>query len=380
LIADCRSGYAMTTVAVQADQKKWLQTRVLPRGNWQDESGEIVSPNTPECLPRLGGTGDRRLTRLDLANWLTAPENPLTARHFVNRTWKIFFGTGLSSQLDDLGNQGEWPSHPELLDWLAAEFQSDWNMKRLVRLIVTSHTYQQRCAPNSQLSEIDPDNRLLAFQSPRRLEAELVRDNALAISGLWSARFIGGPSIFPYQPADYYANLQFPDRRYSPSPYELQYRRGVYVHWQRTFLHPSLLNFDAPARDECAANRPLSNSPQQALSLLNDPQFVETSLAFALRILQEKKDADFSKQIDQAFQIALARNASTAERHGLEQLYDRQREYFAASPGEIQSLIRPFPRLAERVEAEPEKVRAEIAAWSQLCRVILNLHETITRY
>jgi hypothetical protein len=380
LIAECRSGLAMTMVAVQAEPDKRLKTRVLPRGNWQDESGELVTPDTPDFLPKLPSEKGRRLTRLDLAQWLTSSENPLTARHFVNRTWRQFFGAGLSGKLDDLGNQGEWPSHPELLDWLADEFRSDWDVKKLVRKIVTSKTYQQRCATNSQNAEIDPFNRLLAFQSPRRLEAEIVRDNALAISGLLNKSWIGGPSIFPYQPANYYANLQFPDRGYTASPMALQYRRGVYVHWQRTFVHPSFLNFDAPARDECSADRPLSNSPQQALSLLNDPQFVETSLALAIRLQQEVPGESLADRIDRAFQLTLARSPTQVELAGLQALYQRQYEHYQQTETDLKALWRPFPFLSsqrnEKVNSDP----ASLAAWSQVCRVILNLHETITRY
>jgi len=199
----------------------------------------------------------------------------------MNRLWKQFFGTGISVVVDDLGAHGAWPVHPELLDWLAVEFMdSGWDLKHMVKLIVMSSTYRESSNPRPEIKEIDPANRLLVSQSPRRLEAELVRDNALFIAGLLNPD-IGGPSAHPYQPAGYYANLQFPDRDYYPEPDERQYRRGVYTHWQRTFLHPMLANFDAPSREECVASRNVSNTPQQALTLLNDPSFVEASRAFA---------------------------------------------------------------------------------------------------
>jgi len=219
---------------------------------------------------------------MDLANWLTSKENPLVARHYVNRIWDQFFGTGLSSQIDDLGNQGEWPSHPDLLNWLASEFQQSWDRKKVIRLIVTSHAYRQRAAVDNAHFEADPYNRMLSHQSARRLEAEIVRDNALSIAGLLNTQWVGGPSVFPYQPPGYYANIQFPNRSYKPDYDGRQYRRGVYMHWQRTFLHPMLTNFDAPSRDECVAKRTQSNSPQQALTMLNDPVFVEASRAFAI--------------------------------------------------------------------------------------------------
>ena len=210
-----------------------------------------------------------------------APENPLTARVFMNRLWKQFFGTGISSLVEDVGAQGEWPVHPELLDWLALEFRdSGWNIKRMVKLLVMSATYRQDSRLRPELRDIDPGNRLLASQSPRRLEAEFVRDNALAIAGLLNLD-IGGPSVFPYQPPGYYANLQFPDRDYIADTDDRQYRRGLYMHWQRTFLHPMLANFDAPPREECTAARNVANTPQQALTLLNDPTFVEAARVLA---------------------------------------------------------------------------------------------------
>ena len=262
-IAECHSGFAMSMIAQPIEQQKIRQARVLPRGDWQNETGAIVTPNTPHFLAGYQKNPEQRLTRLDLADWLTSKQNPLTARHYVNRTWKHFFGNGLSNVLDDLGNQGEWPSHPELLDWLASEFQDDWDRKHITRLIVTSNTYKQKAAVRRDLVERDPSNRLLAQQSARRLEAEAIRDNALSISGLLLDHWVGGPSVFPYQPPGYYSNLQFPNRRYVANTDGRQYRRGVYMHWQRTFLHPMLANFDSPSRDECAADRMNSNSPQQ---------------------------------------------------------------------------------------------------------------------
>ena len=292
-IAECRSGLAWTMISQPIESDEVPTSRVLPRGNWQDESGKTVVAKTPVFLTSYQGKSQIALTRLDLADWLTSKENPLTARHYVNRTWKHFFGAGLSNVLDDLGNQGEWPSHPELLDWMASEFQENWDRKHISRLIVTSNTYRQRAAVRTDLIERDPYNRLLAQQSPRRLEAEAIRDNALAIAGLLQHDWIGGPSVFPYQPPGYYSNLQFPNRRYTSQTDGRQYRRGIYMHWQRTFLHPMLSNFDAPSRDECTADRTVSNSPQQALTLLNDPVFVEASRAFADRLLVAKPNEDF---------------------------------------------------------------------------------------
>ena len=242
-LRECHGGrtYTMVTKAMTPPV-----TRVLPRGNWQDQSGAVVEPAVPHFLPQPAAAKGGRLTRLDLARWLTSPENPLTARAFVNRLWKQLFGAGISSLVEDLGAQGEWPVHPELLDWLAIEFQGGgWDVKHMVKLLVMSAAYRQDSRARPELREADPNNRLVAYQSPRRLEAEFVRDNALAIAGLLNLD-MGGPSVFPYQPPGYYANIQFPDRDYVANRDDRQYRRGVYMHWQRTFLQPMLANFDAP--------------------------------------------------------------------------------------------------------------------------------------
>ncbi len=374
-IADCRSGLAMTMVCQSTGEAGMRRSRVLPRGNWQDESGPPVVPNTPHFLAGYQSSPPRRLTRLDLADWLTSRDNPLVARHYVNRIWKHFFGRGLSGNLDDLGNQGEWPSHPLLMDWLASEFQENWDRKQIVRLIVNSSTYRQQAAVRRDLADIDPYNRLLAQQSARRLEAEIVRDNALAIAGLLLTDWIGGPSVFPEQPAGHYANLQFPNRRYAADTDGRQYRRGVYMHWQRTFLHPMLTNFDAPARDECAADRTLSNSPQQALTLLNDPVFVEASRALAGRLLRDKPGGDFRQWVTAAFRMALSRDPDPRERESLEKLYAVQRDYFATHPDEAELFEHNGAWIADPGVPHPER-----AALAQVCRVILNLHETITRY
>ena len=214
-------------------------TRVLPRGNWMDESGDVVRPGVPASLPRLDVDG-RRASRLDLANWLVSPDHPLTARVFVNRLWKLLFGAGLSSVLDDLGAQGDWPSHPDILDWLAVEFvESGWDVKHMVELMVTSAAYRQTSTETDQLREVDPYNRLISRQSRFRMQAETVRDTALSIAGILSER-IGGRSVKPYQPAGYWANLNFPKRTYEADAGESQYRRGLYTHWQRSFLDVSV--------------------------------------------------------------------------------------------------------------------------------------------
>ncbi|MBL9200451.1 MAG: PSD1 domain-containing protein [Opitutaceae bacterium] len=351
-----------------------LELRVLPRGNWQDESGPIVRPATPSFLPgRRESTPERRLTRLDLAEFIVSKENPITARTVVNRLWAMLFGTGLSAVLDDLGSQGELPSHPELLDWLAAEFrESGWDLRHTIRLIVTSDTYRQGSSLRRELRDADPSNRLLASQNPRRLEAEFVRDAALFAAGLLNLRDIGGPSAKPYQPPGYYAALQFPDRDYIASDDEEQWRRGVYMHWQRTFLHPMLANFDAPSRDECAAARTVSNTPQQALTLLNDPTFVEAARALAARALAA--GSSDATRLREAFQIALGRDPKATERDSLLKLLAAQRDHYRTNPDDAEKLLRIGLAPAPAGDA------AELAAWSQVARVVLNLQEFITRY
>jgi hypothetical protein len=366
-IRECRAGYALTMISQPLPKEKFHVTRVLPRGNWQDQSGEVVAPAAPHFLPQINVPAGQRATRLDLANWLVSKENPLTARHFVNRLWKQFFGSGLSNVLDDLGSQGEWPSHPELLDWLAAEFRdSGWDIKHLVRLIVSSATYQQEAATRPELVPVDPQNRLLASQAARRLDAEFIRDNALAIAGLLDTRLTGGPSVRPFQPAGYYTAIQFPSRDYLVQTDDQQFRRGVYMHWQRTFLHPMLAAFDAPAREECAADRLQSNSPQQALTLLNDPNFIVAAQALAAELV---KLPDVDTRIRAAYQRALARDPESAEVAGLKKFIETTTEFFQKNPADA-------GKVAAGIPGDP----AVAAAMVQFSRVILNLHETITRY
>ena len=351
-----------------------LTVRVLPRGNFLDESGPIVLPATPSFLPgRQESTADKRLNRLDLAHWICSQDNPITARTVMNRLWQIFHGNGLSVGLDDLGSQGDPPSHPELLEWLSSEFRDQgWDMKRMIRLMLTSRTYRQGSSLRPELKELDPNNRLLASQNPRRLEAEFIRDNALAIAGLLNAADIGGPSVKPYQPAGYYEPIQFPSRTYVASTDNEQWRRGLYMHWQRMFLHPMLINFDAPARDECTALRNYSNTPQQALTLLNDPTFVEAARVMATQLVALR--ATDEQRLNRAYRLAVARDIKPAELTSLRKLLDDQRVYYAANLADADKLLKVG------LVPAPTGPAPEIAAWTNVCRAILNSHEVITRY
>jgi hypothetical protein len=346
--------------------------RVLPRGNWLDDSGPIVSPSALESVAPFTVRG-RRATRVDLARWLTAADHPLVARVFVNRLWKLFFGQGIVKTLEDFGSQGAWPTHPELLDWLAVEFrESGWDIKHLVRLMVLSRTYRQSSAMSEALHRRDPYNRLLARQARFRLDAEMVRDNALAVSGLLS-RTIGGPSVKPYQPAGYWAMLNFPKREWVNDHGESLYRRGLYTYWCRTFPHPSLVAFDAPSREECTVERPRSNTPLQALVLLNDPIYLEAARALAERIVREG-GSTIEARIQFVYRQALNRAAVPVEEKTLSALYQRHLQQYRANRQAAVALLgvgeHPAPKSGDA---------AELAAWTSVARVILNLHEMITR-
>lgn len=348
--------------------------RILARGNWMDESGEVVEPAIPAFLGTLPVTG-RRGNRLDLAQWLVSADNPLTARVMVNRMWKLFFGTGLSKTVEDLGSQGEWPTHPELLDWLAVEFrESGWNVKHMVRLMVLSYTYRQSSKLTREARAVDPFNRLLSAQNRFRLDAEFIRDNALAISGLLSRR-VGGESVFPYQPPGYWDYLNFPKRTYVADQGEKQYRRGLYTHWQRSFLHPQLLIFDAPSREECVADRPRSNTPQQALVLLNDPTFVEAARVFATRIVSEGGSNDAAR-LEWAYRRAVSRAPQPQEASLLLELLHKHRAEYATDRPAAEALLNSSGQSPRPQEIDP----VELAAWISVARVLLNLHETITRF
>jgi hypothetical protein len=347
--------------------------KILPRGNWLDKSGEEVKPAIPSFLGKLE-TGDKRAGRMDLAKWVTSKENPLTSRAFVNRAWKLFFGYGLSRRLDDLGGQGEPPTHPELLDYLAADFRDNgWDVKRLVKLMVTSGAYRQSSAVSEKLLDKDPANRLFARQTRFRLDAEFVRDTALSISNLLSPS-IGGKSVKPYQPAGYWRHLNFPARKWQQSQGDELYRRSLYTYVCRSFPHPAMVAFDAPSREECVAERPRSNIPQQALVLLNDPVFVEAARVLAERLLIEVKGDDASR-LTRAFGLALTREPTPKERQILTKLLNAQRERYKANPEDAKKLIATGSK-----PASGNHESHELAAWTSISRALLNIYETTARF
>ena len=363
---------AFPTSLVSVRLGKPRTVRILPRGNWQDESGPEVQPTVPARL-KLADT-ESRAKRSDLADWVVSKDNPLTARVMVNRLWALCFGRGLAMPLDDFGAQGTPPTHPELLDWLAADLMDHgWDIKRTMKLLVTSGAYRQSSIADAKTLAADPLNKWLARQGRWRLDAEMVRDNALAVSGLL-AKPIGGASVKPYQPVGYWKHLNFPKRKWAPDSGVSQYRRGLYTFWCRTFLHPSMLAFDAPTREGCVAERTRSNTPQQALVLLNDPTYVEASRVFAERILQHGGDTD-GERLAWAFERALSREPSAGERDILLRLAGERAAHFAARAGAAKAAASAGEWPAATA-LKPERV----AAWAAVSRAILNLYETTSRF
>ena len=348
--------------------------RILPRGNWLDATGPVVTPVVPAALGKLAKIepAGRLPNRLDLARWLASRDNPLTARVFVNRLWKMFYGQGIAAKVDDFGSQGDWPTHPELLDNLAVDFMdSGWDIKRMVRLMVTSGTYRQTSVPTAEQRDRDPANLWLAHQVRFRLDAEFVRDNALAVSGLLVDK-IGGPNVFPYQPAGYWSFLNFPAREWQNDKGDGLYRRGMYTHWQRTFPHPSLLAFDAPSREEAVCERTRSNVPQQALALLNDPTYVEAARVFAEHIVRIVPGDN--ERLEFAFRQALSRSPKPEESALLLDLLKKHRQEYIADNAAAEKIV-----AAGDAPVAKDLNPAELAAWTNVARTVLNLHETITR-
>ena len=365
---------SISTAMVMAEMSKPRDTFILGRGQY-DNKGENVTPGVPSFLPPM--SRDLPANRLGLAKWILDPSNPLTARVAVNQYWQQYFGTGIVKTAEDFGSQGEPPSHPELLDWLATEFvRSGWNIKAMQRLIVTSATYRQSSMASRELIERDPENRLLARGPRFRLPAEMVRDNALAISGLLNDR-IGGPSVYPYQPKGLWEEMAFGEgysgQSYTESSGSELYRRGMYTVWKRTVPPPSLTLFDAPDREKCIARRTVTNTPLQALALLNDPTYVEAARALAERTLRHGGKSDRAR-IDFAFKLATARPPDLEERAVLlKSLREFRSAYHRDQKGANKLLS------VGETKADANLPRGELAAWTTLASMVLNLDETITK-
>jgi hypothetical protein len=357
---------------VMADLPQPRGAFVMDRGQY-DKPKDKVSRGTPAIFPALPKQDN--YTRLDLAKWLVSPQHPLTARVQANRLWQQFFGTGLVKTSNDFGSQGEPPSHPELLDWLAVTFrESGWDMKAFVKLIVTSHTYRQSSQHSDLALQKDPENRLLAHGPRFRLDAEVVRDSALFVSGLLSPK-IGGKGVKPYQPENIWEPVGFGGsntRNYIQDHGESLYRRSLYTFWKRTAPPPNMTSFDAPNRESYCLRRERSNTPLQALTLMNDVQFFEASRNFAQRVLQTATSTD--ARITALFRSATGRFPNAQEAEIVRQSVEKHLAAYTAKPEEAKKAI-------SYGESKPdEKLNpAELAAWTMAANLVMNLDEVVTK-
>jgi len=365
---------AIPNVMIMAEMKKPRETFVLGRGQY-DAPKDKVTANTPAVLPPMAP--GLPMNRLGLAKWLVNPNNPLPARVAVNHFWQEYFGTGIVKTSEDFGSQGEQPSNPLLLDWLATEFvRTGWNVKSMQRLIVTSATYRQSSRVTPELAERDPENRLLARGPRFRLPAELIRDNALAVSGLLDNR-IGGPSVSPYQPKGLWEEMAlgggFSGQTYEQSTGRDLYRRSMYTIWKRTVPPPALVTFDAPDREKCTARRSVTNTPLQALVLLNDPTYVEASRFLAARMMTQGGTTP-ADRVDYAFRLTTGRIPDAQERAILlEQAQEALADY-RQHGDEAKALL-----AVGATKSDPRLNPKELAAWTTVASIILNLDETITK-
>lgn len=366
----------LPTTMVMQESAKVRPAFVLARGEYDQPGKEVTAAFLSfSSVDESSDGGDGApLNRLDLAKWLVDPRHPLTARVTVNRLWQQLFGVGLVKTVDDFGTQGDWPSHPELLDWLAVELvESGWDIQHILRQIVSSATYRQtsNALPESYAS--DPENRLLARGPRFRMRAEMLRDNALAISGLLVEK-VGGPSVKPYQPAGLWKAVTYDgDSEHVPDKGESLYRRSLYSFWKRQSPPPNMLVFDAPTRETCTAQRSLTNTPLQALALLNDPTFVEAArkLAERMMVLSGGNDSD---RIAFAFRAATARKPAKEEVRILLDVFEAQKVVYAKRPDDARKLLSVGESKRDKSLAE-----ADLAAWTTVASIILTLDETLTK-
>jgi hypothetical protein len=360
---------AITTLVLHERTKDPRVTHVHIKGDFT-RPGDVVTPGTPAVLPPLK-TRETKPDRLDLARWIVDRDNPLTARVAVNRIWMQYFGHGIVETENDFGTQGAPPTHPELLDWLATEFMSrGWSQKAIHRLIVTSATYQQSSKVRPELLQSDPYNKLLARQSRLRLDAEIVRDVALSASGLL-VETIGGKSVYPPQPEGV-GDVGQSKQKWETSTGPDRFRRGMYTFFFRATPHPLLSSFDAPDATQTCTRRNRSNTPLQALNLLNDQAFVEFSQALAARTLREVTTSDDGARVDDIFSRCTSRKPTDDERRTIVSLLNSQRAAFEHNAEGCKTLANANVR-------PPGMTEPEFAAWTVVCRAVLNLDETITR-
>ena len=360
-----------TTVPVMAEVAagKMRKTHVQRRGNYLD-LGKEVTPGTPGALHAL--PADAAPNRLGLARWLADAKNPLMSRVVANLFWESIFGSGIVRTSEDFGSQGDPPSHPELLDWLAVEFrESGWDVKHLLKLMVMSSTYRQSSRITAEALAHDPDNRLLARGPRFRLSAEMIRDQALAVSGLLSHK-MHGPPVNPPQPKMGVSAAFGSALDWENSTGEDRYRRGLYTAWRRSNPYPSMMTFDAPSREVCTVRRERSNTPLQALVTLNDPVYMEAAQALARRIAAV--NGSVVEKLNHGFQLCLARAPQDQERDALLALYTRaQKRFESNAPQALAIAADPLGPLAEGA------VVADLAAWTVIGNVLLNLDELLMK-
>jgi len=364
------------TTMVMEDLRNPRETFLLVRGEY-NQPGEKVTPKVPAVLPPL--SEQSAANRLSLARWLVDPKHPLTSRVVVNRFWQQYFGTGIVRTVEDFGTRGEWPSHPELLDWLAVEFiESGWDVKHIQRLIVNSSAYRQASSTVGAAAvsaRLDPDNRLLARGARYRLDAEMIRDNALAISGLL-VETAGGPSVKPYQPTGLWAAVSYDGNlKYQQDHGGALYRRSMYTFWKRQSPPPAMLIFDAPTRETCIVNRPRTNTPLQALVLMNDTTYVEAARTLAQRMMSANPDADNQQLIQYGFRLATARYPLPEETDDLTGVFQQQLTKFQNNPQLAQQLL----RVGESQRNQSLDL-SQHAAWTIVASIIFNLDETVTKH
>lgn len=360
---------SIQTVMVMEEMPAPRETHVLLRGAY-DAPGEVVTPAVPAILPAM--PQDLPRNRLGLARWLVNPSNPLTSRVAVNRFWAMYFGSGIVKTVDDFGSQGELPSHPELLDWLATEFvRSGWNVKALHKLIVTSATYRQASKATPELLQKDRENRLLARGARFRLPAETVRDQALSIAGLLTER-VGGPSVKPYQPEGLWTDLTL-DVKYVQDHGDQLYRRSLYTFWKRTIPPPSMANFDAPGRDSCIIQRGFTNSPLQALDLMNDVTYLEAARMLGERMMKEG-GSTAQDRITFAFRLAVGKPPTAEQASILKDSLRFALDRFQSRPGSAAKYLSQgeHPR-------DPGLNADELAAYATVASLIVNLDEAVTK-
>ena len=340
---------------------------VLRRGAY-DQPGDMVTRGLPAALSPPPGVTNR----LALAQWIASRDNPLTARVTVNRLWQMLFGVGIVKTVEDFGSQGEWPTHPELLDWLAVEFMdSGWNVKQILKTMVMSRTYQQSARVTPELLARDPENRLYARGPRFRWPAEIVRDQALQVSGLLVEK-IGGPSVKPYQPAGLWKELSG-GTDYERDKGEALYRRSLYTYWKRAVPPPGMMTFDAAGRESCVVRENRTNTPLQALALMNDEAYLEAARKMAERMLREGGVTERSR-LARGFALALLRPPSARESTVLLESLHHYRDRYETDPAAAGKLLAYGDS-----KADPDLKKPELAAWTMIASMILNLDETVTK-